>query len=247
MKKSDTWYSERLQRDVTMARWGSFGQPFLIFPTAGGDAEEIERFHIINTLAEPIREGRIKIYSCDSVAGQAMLTEEGSPQHRMWVMNRFQEYVRHEVVPAIRADCQTDDIAIVAAGASIGAFQALASVTRYPDVFSKALCMSGTYDLIRFLEAAPNGDYLASSPLDFIPRLEGRHLEMLRSRWVLLASGEGEAENIGQSWNVARLLGEKGVPNRVDSWGPEWKHDWPLWRNMVLTYLDELFPPVPAG
>ena len=247
MKRSETWYSERLQRDVTMARWGTFGIPFLIFPTAGGDAEEIERFHIISTLAEPIRAGRIKVYSCDSAAGRAMLTKEGSPEHRMWVMNQYQEYVRHELVPAIRMDCESDDIAIVAAGASIGAFQALAAVTRYPDVFSKALCMSGTYDLIRFLEARPNADYQAASPLDYVPRLEGQHLEQLQRRFVLLASGEGEAENIGQSWTVARELGAKGVPNRVDSWGTEWKHDWPLWRNMVLAYLDELFPPVPAG
>ncbi len=246
MKRRETWYSERLGRDVTMARWGDFGAPFLIFPTAGGDAEEIERFHIIGTLKRSVEEGRIKIYSCDSVAGRAMLTEEGSPQHRMWVMNQYQEYIRHEVVPAIRMDCESDDIPVVVGGASIGAFQALAAVCRYPDVFTKALCMSGTYDLIRFLEAAPNHDYHLASPLNFVPGLEGPHLDLLRERFVLLASGEGEAENIGQSWNVARVLGDKGIPNRVDSWGPEWKHDWPLWRNMVLAYLDELFPVVPG-
>ena len=107
--------------------------------------------------------------------------------------------------------------------------------------------MSGTYDLIRFLEAPPTADYEVASPLDFVSRLEGSHLESLQQRFVLLASGEGEAENIGQSWSVARELGAKGIPNRVDSWGVEWKHDWPLWRNMVLAYLDELCPPGPAG
>lgn len=243
MKRRETWYSERLHRDVTMARWGTFGTPFLIFPTAGGDAEEIERFHVVGTLKTAVDEGRIKIYSCDSVAGRTMLTEEGSPEHRMWMMNQYQEYIRYEVVPAIRMDCESDDIQVVVGGASIGAFQALAAVCRYPEVFSKALCMSGTYDLERFLKARPNADYLRSSPLDFIPGLDGDHLARLRERFILLASGEGEAENIDQSWTVARALGAKGVPNRVDSWGPDWKHDWPLWRNMVLTYLDELVPP----
>jgi esterase/lipase superfamily enzyme len=57
---------------------------------------------------------------------------------------------------------------------------------------------------------------------------------------VLLASGEGKAENIGESFRVANVLGEKGVPNRVDSWGPEWPHDWPTWRKMLPQYLDEL-------
>ncbi len=57
---------------------------------------------------------------------------------------------------------------------------------------------------------------------------------------MLFASGEGEAEDIGESWRVAKMLGDVGIPNRVDSWGPDWKHDWPLWRKMFPQYLDEL-------
>ena len=243
MKDRTTWYSQRLGQEVTVVRWGTFGMPFLIFPTAGGDAEEIERFHIISTLREHVDAGRIKVYSCDSVAGRAMVQEEGSPQHRMWMMNQFQEFVRHELVPAIFSDCRTDALPIGTAGASIGAFQALAALCRYPDVFSKALCMSGTYDLQRFLKAQPNGDFFVSSPVHWVRELdEGNHLARLRERFVLLASGEGKAEDIGESWRVADVLGSKGIPNRVDSWGPDWPHDWPTWRNMLHKYVDELFP-----
>ena len=243
MKQRTSWLSGRLGREVTVVRWGTFGMPFLIFPTAGGDAEEIERFHIISTLQEHLDAGRIKIYSCDSVAGRAMVSEEGSPQHRMWMMNQFQEFVRHELVPAIYTDCETPGIDIATAGSSIGAFQAMAVLCRYPDVFSKALCMSGTYDLLRFLKAHPTGDFRVSSPLHWLPDLqEGEHLTRLRERFVLLASGEGNAEDIGESWRVAAALGAKGIPNRVDSWGTEWSHDWPTWRNMLHKYVDELFP-----
>lgn len=243
MKERTNWYSDRVGQEVTVTRWGTFGMPFLIFPTAGGDAEEIERFHIIGTLRPWVDAGRIKIYSCDSVAGRAMLAEEGSPQHRMWIMNQFQEWIRHELVPAIWADCKTDGVPVVTAGASIGAFQALAAVCRYPDVFTKALCMSGTYDLLRFLKAPPNGDFRVASPLHWLPDFQNEeHLASLRERFVLLASGEGTAENIGESWRVADVLGGRGVPNRVDSWGREWGHDWPTWRNMLHRYVDELFP-----
>jgi len=41
---------------------------------------------------------------------------------------------------------------------------------------------------------------------------------------------------------MADILGAKGVPNRVDVWGPEWDHDWPTWRAMLPVYLDELVP-----
>ena len=57
---------------------------------------------------------------------------------------------------------------------------------------------------------------------------------------MLLASGEGEAEDIEESWRMAELLGGKGIPNRVDSWGAEWHHDWVTWRKMFPKYLDEL-------
>lgn len=239
-KMSTGWYSERLGRDVGVARWGEVGKPVLLFPTAGGDAEEVERFHVIDVLSELLAAGRIKIYSCDSIAGRSMLVYEGTPEHRMWILNQFEQFVYHELVPAIRRDCADERIGIIAAGSSIGAFNALAVLCRYPDVFTHALCVSGTYDLDRFFGATPTEDLYFASPLHFVLGLEGAGLAALRERFVLLASGEGRAENIGESWRVANLLGQKGVPNRVDSWGEEWDHDWVTWRKMFPQYLDEL-------
>ena len=138
---------------------------------------------MIRALAPLLDAGKIKVYSCDSVAGQALLAREGSPQHQMWLQNQFHQFIRHEVVPAIRTDCQSPDIEIWAAGASIGAFHAAAMVCRFPDVFARALAMSGTYDLRRFYEADHFTDeFWVSSPLHFVPTLAGRHLDVLRTR-----------------------------------------------------------------
>jgi esterase/lipase superfamily enzyme len=128
---------------------------------------------------------------------------------------------------------------MIASGASIGAFNALAMVCRFPDVFSHAICMSGTYDLTRFLKGPGSEDLYSASPLHFLPGLEGPHLDLLRSRFVVLASGEGRWEDIGESWRAAEVLGSKGVPNRVDPWGPEWDHVWDTWRVMLPRYLEE--------
>ncbi|MSP56620.1 MAG: hypothetical protein EXR69_13625 [Myxococcales bacterium] len=234
------WWSERLEREVTLVRWGTTGRPVLLFPTAGGDAEEIERFQMIDALAPLIDAGRIKVYSCDSVAGRALLAREGTPRHQMWLQNQFHQYVRHEVAPAVRADCRTPDIEIWATGASIGAFHAVAMVCRFPDVFARALAMSGTYDLRRFYEATEFTDeFWVSSPLHFVPRLGGHHLDVLRTRYIHIMSGEGRAEDIGESWALAKTLGRQGVPNRVDSWGREWHHDWMTWRRMLPQVLGE--------
>jgi esterase/lipase superfamily enzyme len=239
-KKVARWRSERLEREVTLVRWGRYGQPVLLFPTAGGDAEEIERFLMIDALAPLLEAGRIKIYSCDSAAGRALLAREGSARHQMWLQNQFHQYVRHEVVPAIRTDCESPDIEIWAAGSSIGAFQSVAVVCRFPDVFTRACAMSGTYDLRRFYDATEfSDDFWVSSPIHFVPTLAGLHLDVLRKRFILLPSGEGRAEDIGESWAMANALGKQGIPNRVDPWGHDWHHDWPTWRRMLPQYLDE--------
>jgi esterase/lipase superfamily enzyme len=240
VKATERWFSERMQHDFSLARWGHLGAPVLVFPSAGGDAEEIERHHLVDACGELLEAGRIKIYSCDSVAGRALATRSGTPQHRMWLLNQFHHAVRHEVVPAIHADLGGQPQPIVVAGASIGAFNAVATLSRFPDVFSVAVAMSGTYDVTKWLEGQFSDDLYFASPLHFLPALDGQALETLRQRRVILASGQGEWEDIGESWRLAEVLGAKGIPNRVDPWGPEWKHDWPTWCKMLPGYLAEV-------
>lgn len=231
------WYSPHVEKEIQLIRWGHMGIPVLLFPTAGGDAEEVERFHLIGVLMPLIEAGRIKVYSTDSVAGQAWISKQHSPEYCSRLQNMFDALICQEIVPAIRKDCETPDIEVIACGASIGAFNSVASVCRHPDVFCLAIAMSGTYDLSKFNHVSYNQDYYFCSPLHFLPGLEGPLLEKLRERLILMPSGEGDYEDIGESWRMAKILGDKGIPNRVDSWGGEYKHDWETWREMLPKYL----------
>src|SRR5690349_13402190 len=191
----ETWFSERLQADVTVVRWGAFGVPVLVFPSAGGDAEEIERHGLVDACGPLLAEGRVKLYSVDNVAGRATVAKEGSPGHRLWLLNQLHECVRWEVLPAIRADLSGHDIDVITTGASIGAFNAVSVLCRYPDVFGAAIGMSGTYRIERFYDEAWSQDLFFAAPLQFLPGLEGPQLDRLRERMVVLASGEGEWED----------------------------------------------------
>jgi esterase/lipase superfamily enzyme len=240
VKTTERWFSHRLDQDIGLARWGHYGQPVLVFPTAGGDAEEIERNLLVDACGALIESGRIKLYSCDSVAGQAMLAKAGSPAYRMWLLNQFHECVRYEIVPAIAADLGGYQPLVIVAGASIGAFNAVSVLCRFPEVFGSAVGMSGTYLLQRHFDNEFTDDLYFSSPIHFLPGLTGGKLKALRQRLAILASGSGAWENLDESWQVADALGRKDVPNRVDDWGPEWDHEWPTWRRMLPQYLDEL-------
>ncbi len=235
--------SKHLDHEVQCVRWGRFGTPVLLFPTAGGDAEECERFKMIHVLRPLIEAGRIKVYSCDSVGGQALTKRRDHPAGYFPRMQcRFDSFVYHDFVPWIRQDCRSPDIGIVAAGASIGAFNSVAAVCRHPDAFTRAVAMSGTYDISKWLDPGDlNLDFYYSSPMHFLANLgESAQLTKLRERFILLATGEGDYEDPSESWRMARVLGAKGVPNRVDPWGTQYRHDWNTWREMLPKYLAEL-------
>ena len=74
---TERWFSDRLQQEITVMRWGSFGTPVLGFPSAGGDAGEIERHGLVDACGPLLAEGKVKLYSVDSVAGQAMVSKTG--------------------------------------------------------------------------------------------------------------------------------------------------------------------------
>ncbi len=241
MKESESWHSPRVERQIRLVRWGHYGTPVLLFPTAGGDAEECERFLMIQVLRPLLDAGRIKVYSVDSVASHAWVSGRHSPDYCSRLQALFDACLYHEVAPAIRADCGSPDIEILTAGASIGALNALAVLCRHPDVFAKAICMSGTYDLSGWLGGRWNDDFYFSSPLHYLPDLgESEQLRRLRQRFIVLPTGEGRWEDPEQSWRMAGVLGAKGIPNRVDAWGAHYDHDWPTWREMLPKYLAEL-------
>ena len=124
----------------------------------------------------------------------------------------------------------------------MGAYNAVTSLCRHPDVFRVAIGMSGAYDLERSMHGRFTMDFFFSSPMHFLPLLpeDSSQLALLRERFVILAYGEGRWEHPDQSWRLADVLGSRGIPNRVDVWGQEFDHDWPTWRAMLPGYIHQV-------
>ncbi len=239
---AESWYSDRVGREVKVVRWGEVGTPVVFFPTAAGDAEECERFLLVDALAPLLEEGVIKLYSVDSVPGMVWLKEDNTTPVATRAQAGFDAFVEHELVPMIARDCGGADpksLDMIATGCSIGAYNALAAICRHPDLFASAICMSGTYELSKFIDGDMDEAWYFSSPLHFVPNLPEDHpqLAKLRERHILLSHGTGRWEDPAESWAVARALGEREIPNHVDEWGDDWDHDWPTWRRMLPSYL----------
>jgi esterase/lipase superfamily enzyme len=220
-----------------VSRWGHYGTPLLLFPSAGGDFEEVERFHLIDAIRGLVESGRIKVFSVDGLAAHAWL-RGNLPHHQIaGAQQACEAFICDEVVPLIRRDCHSDTIEILAGGAAFGAFSAVALLCRHPDVFRGAIALSGTFDVSKHLSESPTAQIEAVSPLHYLPHLpEGGQLTALRRRFVQIATGEGDFEQPAQSRQLAQMLAARGVPNHLDLWGGRYTHSWATWREMLLKY-----------
>jgi esterase/lipase superfamily enzyme len=237
--QSWTWTTQRLPVPARMARWGHFGSPVLVFPTAGGDFEEIERFQLLRALTDLVEGGRIKVYSIDGIAVRAWLSSTQSPEACARLQVAYDSFVYGEVLQRIREDCQDPKIEPILAGASLGAFFAISAICRHPDVFRLAFGLSGTYDLAAALGGVSSQRIGAYAPMEDLSNLSASQLGQLRQRKIFLGSGQGDYETPDESQRLADTIASKAVPCRLSLWGPERDHTWSTWREMLPRLLVE--------
>src|SRR5438105_1899593 len=58
----DGWRSPVLGKEMEIAVYGHYGPAFLLFPSAGADYLEYERFQLIDSIAHFLDAGRIKVF-----------------------------------------------------------------------------------------------------------------------------------------------------------------------------------------
>ncbi len=81
----------------------------------------------------------------------------------------YDAYVAEEVVPFVHSHCQTPGIGITTTGASFGAYHAVNSLLKHPQVFRRCLGLSGVYDLRRFMDGDYDDNFYFNNPVDYVP------------------------------------------------------------------------------
>ncbi|WP_127502753.1 esterase family protein [Actinoplanes solisilvae] len=239
-------YSVRLQSpdgaSGTLAAYGHWGRPLLVFPTEKGDAWEWAKNGMVATIDPLIEAGRVKLYCVDSFdegtwSAQHLPLEERARRHAA-----YESWISDAVVPHIRAD-SGESVEIATAGCSLGAFHALNFAFRRADLFPLALCFSGNYDPSAWNGWGERGEATYfNSPADYVANLHGDHLDWLRSRLsVLLVCGQGQWEDttgaLASTPHMAAILRDRGIRHELDMWGADVPHDWPSWRAQLAHHL----------
>jgi esterase/lipase superfamily enzyme len=226
---------------MQLGGFGHYGKPVLLFPTGGGDFLEHERFLMIRALAPLIDAGRIKVYTADNINRDGWINPDAPPRQKTMLQAQFDTYLVREVLPFVKADCGGTEQRFAAAGASLGAYNAVNATTKHPEWFDLAVTMSGTFDLSRWIPGYRDDDFYYNHPLDFVPNLgPSDQLDRLREARFVLAVGRGRWDNPRNSFRMAEVLAGKGIWNRVELWGEDADHDWPTWRAMLPVFLNHL-------
>jgi len=238
----ETWYSPCLQRDMPVAVYGHYGFALLLIPTAAADFLEYERFGLIQSIAPYIDAGKLKVFSINSMNTESWMDYGADPRHKTYMHKQWCHYVFDELVPYIKSQT-SPDTPVYTCGASFGALHSANLFFRRPDLFDGCLAMSGVYELTEYTRGYFDEDVYYNSPMHYLPNLNDHIvLEQIRkSRHIHLFAGSGEYEDPESARRLAGILESKGIAYDLEIWGPEWRHDWNIWRAALPYYLDKKF------
>jgi esterase/lipase superfamily enzyme len=217
--------------------YGHYGFAVLMFPTAAADFLEYERFELINAISPLINEGKIKVFSINSINSESWLNNHMHPYDKGVRHQTFNDYVVEEVVPFIHDNCK-GLVPIITTGASVGALHSANLFFRRPDIFSGTIAMSGIYDLQYYTRGYFDDNVFYNSPVHYLPGWNDEYmLNKMRDGKIVIASGQGPYEDPGASIHLSGILNQKGIQHWLDLWGHDMRHDWPTWREMLPYFL----------
>ncbi len=178
--KHDLVPSQAMERRVHLWRFGHFGPPLLVFPSASGMAHEWEAHGMVEALGDWLEAGKLKLYCTESNVAEAWTRKEEPPAIRIKRHQAFEQYVATELASWIRKDCRSQEIPIAVTGTSLGAYYAANFALKFPTVFRYALCLSGRYDVTWLTDGFSNQDIYFNNPMAYVPNLAGEQLDRVR-------------------------------------------------------------------
>jgi len=232
------WHSHRLGRDMGIVVYGHWGPPMIVFPTSGGDEWEFERHSMIGALEEAVDGGRVKLFCVDVNHADSFANRRAHPAHRSWMQRQYDEYIRQEVIPFLRDHTRTADIAVWTMGVSLGAYHAVNTLFKYPDIVKRCYALSGVYDMKRFMDGVYDENFYFNNPVDYLANLSDPWaLGHLATCDIHIATGTGPWEKSDESYRLSAVLASRRIRHHLDDWGALGGHDWPYWKHQMREYL----------
>lgn len=236
-------WSAHLNREMPLNRYGHDGLPIVVFPSSGGSHNEYADFGMIDACRQFIEDGKVQFFTLSSNDQDSWLNMNKNAHDKALAHEAYDRYVIHEAVPFIK-HISWKPGPMMATGCSMGAYHALNFLLRHPDVFQKAIALSGVYDA-RFFVGDYGNDLLVyqNSPSDYIWQLDDPwFIDHIRNADVVVSTGHGafEQDGLPSFYQLKSAFEMKQLPAWFDEWGNDVKHDWDWWRIQMPYFLDKM-------
>ena len=236
--KALTHTSSSLGKEMHMMIYGHGGVPFLAFPTQDGMCRQFEEFGLIGQIGDYIEDGRIQLFTVDSVDAESWSLRDGSKERRVERQEQYYRYLVEQVVPLMREENPALPFTM---GMSMGADHAAITFLRRPDLFRGMLALSGVYDADYFYDGFMNPTLYDNSPDRFLPNMPADHPDIAlynqRKLIFCVGQGAGEEDGVRSLRFLRRVFEDKGIRARCDFWGFDADHDWPWWFRQLRCFL----------
>ena len=161
--------------DSQVIAYGHWGRPVLVFASDSGRAEDFENNGSLGAVAALVDEGRVKILLHRQLrVGQLAA---GGPAHsssgrRSTSASRTSSSTTSSAF--ILADCARTRQDMLVTGCSFGAYHAANFALRRAELFARAICMSGAYDMSKLGWGERGDAFYFNNPVDYVANLERR-------------------------------------------------------------------------
>jgi esterase/lipase superfamily enzyme len=240
-------YSQSLGRDMECKVYGHAGRPVLYIPCQDGRFFDFENFHMTDTWSPWINEGKVMVFSIDTLDAETWSNKKGNPYWRAQRHERWMNYITDELVPFMRdmvneRNGWTGYPGIIAFGCSLGATHAVNLYFRRPDLFDGLLALSGIYTAEYGFDGYMDEVVYRNSPVHYLANmpLDHPYIERYNRNKGIICVGQGAWEEPATTRRIQELCQEKGIHIWVDFWGYDVNHDWPWWHKQVAYFVPYL-------
>jgi len=226
VRSYETFESEALGRRMEILWFGERGYPVLCFPTSQGRFYQYEDFRLVDALSEKIEAGAYQLVCVDSADAESWYNEAIPPAERALRHDAYDRHLRDELVPYVQRRSGRNDVGTF--GCSFGAYHAANFTARHPDVVTKAVCLSGIFDVHRWVD--PYWDELCyrHSPAEYISRMDDAWVGRMNGIDWLIATGEFDSL-VDENRRFIATLAAKNIRVHGEIWRGVSGHDWPFW------------------
>ena len=229
------WYSHRLGHNMELLAYGHAGMPLLVFPTSQGKFYEYENAGMIHAIWQKIEAGHLHVFCVDSADSESWYNRGIHPHDRVMRYLAYESYIIYEVIPLIKGVNGAQQICT--SGCSLGGYHAFNFAMKHPDVTSGCVCMSASFDMRSFMDGYYDTDFYFNNPVDYVPNITDHwFLERYQRMRLILGTGDHDI-CLGANFQMAHMLGVKGIPHWLDVWTGGEVHDWPLWQRMAQKFF----------